>query len=76
MEIFICIDILLALVACALEHEPLTTAWLVLPMRLLYRPLLSLAVLFALQRAIRGTWVSWGIQERLGLQPRLNYAKK
>lgn len=65
--IFMCIDIALAMVACALEGEPLTTAWLVLPMRLLYRPLLSLAVLSALKRALRGTWVSWGIQERLGL---------
>lgn len=70
--IFMGIDIVLALVACALEGEKLYQAWLVLPMRILYRPLLSLSVLYALQRAIRGTWVSWGIQERLGLQSRLN----
>lgn len=70
--IFISIDIMLAMVACALENEPLYHAWLVVPMRILYRPLLSLSVLYALQRAMRGNWVSWGKQERLGLQPRLS----
>jgi cellulose synthase/poly-beta-1,6-N-acetylglucosamine synthase-like glycosyltransferase len=68
--IFMGIDLLLALGACRLEGEPLTTAWRVIPMRFLYRPLLSLAVLYALQRALRGTWVGWGAQERWGLMPR------
>jgi hypothetical protein len=75
VAIFMCIDVLLALIACALEGETLTTAWLVIPMRILYRPLLSLAVLSALKRALRGAWVSWGIQERLGLNSKLGYKK-
>ncbi len=64
---FLGVDLALALVACRLEGEPLAAAWRVVPMRLLYRPLLSLAVLDALQRALRGTWMSWGVQERWGL---------
>ena len=66
---FLGIDLILALVACRLDGAPLTTAWRVVPMRVLYRPLLSLAVLDALLRALRGTWLSWGVQERWGLAP-------
>jgi cellulose synthase/poly-beta-1,6-N-acetylglucosamine synthase-like glycosyltransferase len=66
---FLGIDLLLALVACHLEGEPMATALRAVPMRLLYRPLLSLAVLDALRRALRGTWMSWGAQERRGLAP-------
>lgn len=65
--VFLGVDLALALVACRLEREPLASAGRVIPMRLLYRPLLSLAVLYALQRALRGTWVGWGRQERWGL---------
>lgn len=64
---FLGIDLLLAVAACHLEQVPLRTAWRVIPMRFLYRPLLSLAVLYALLRALRGTWVGWGTQERWGL---------
>jgi hypothetical protein len=39
-------------------------------MRLLYRPLLSLAVLGSVRRALRGGWVAWGRQERRGLAGR------
>jgi peptidoglycan-N-acetylglucosamine deacetylase len=66
---FLGVDLILALVACRLDGAPLATAWRVIPMRFLYRPLLSLAVLDALLRALRGTWMSWGVQERWGLAP-------
>jgi len=69
---FMGIDLVLALTACALEGEPLRSAWRVIPMRLLYRPLLSIAVLYALQRALRGSWMGWGVQERRGSQPHLS----
>lgn len=64
--IFLTVDLALALIACRLEGEPARTAWLVLPMRLLYRPLLSFAVLSSLHRALRGTWMAWGRQDRWG----------
>jgi peptidoglycan-N-acetylglucosamine deacetylase len=64
---FMAVDLALALVACRLEGEPLRTALLILPMRLVYRPLLSLAILSSVSRALRGTWMAWGLQERWGL---------
>ncbi len=66
---FLGVDLALAVTACRLEGEPWRVAWRVIPMRVLYRPLLSLAVLDALHRALRGTWMSWGIQERWGFAP-------
>lgn len=64
--LFALIDLALAWAACRLAGEPVRTALLILPMRLLYRPLLGLAVLYALARALRGTWMAWGRQERWG----------
>ena len=34
-------DVLLATLACMLEREPIMRAWRILPMRLIYRPMLS-----------------------------------
>ncbi|WP_200373867.1 polysaccharide deacetylase family protein [Thiocystis violacea] len=68
--LFLAVDLILALVACRLDGEPARTALLVLPMRLLYRPLLSLAILSSLHRALRGSWMAWGLQERWGLARR------
>lgn len=64
--LFLIVDLILAVTACRLEGEPLSTALLVLPMRLIYRPLLSLAILASLHRALRGSWMAWGLQERWG----------
>jgi cellulose synthase/poly-beta-1,6-N-acetylglucosamine synthase-like glycosyltransferase/peptidoglycan/xylan/chitin deacetylase (PgdA/CDA1 family) len=61
------VDLVLAATACRLEGEPLRTALLSIPMRFAYRPLLSLAVLASLYRALRGRWMAWGFQERWGL---------
>ena len=34
-------DVILATLACILEREPILRAWRILPMRLIYRPMLS-----------------------------------
>lgn len=67
--LFFVVDSALALSACWMDGEPLRRAWLAIPMRLLYRPLLSLAVWQSLLRAFRGARVGWGRQERKGLPP-------
>ena len=69
---FLGVDLALALLACRLEGEPSRTALLVVPMRLLYRPLLSIAIIVSILRALRGRWMAWGQQERRGLTPPWN----
>jgi cellulose synthase/poly-beta-1,6-N-acetylglucosamine synthase-like glycosyltransferase len=61
---FMAMDMLLALVACAMDDEPRSKAWLILPMRLIYRPLLSWVVWKAILKAFKGAWVTWGKLER------------
>lgn len=68
--LFTLVDVLLALVACQLEGQRLANAWVAIPMRFVYRPLLSLAVISSLYRALRGRWVGWGVQERRGFTRR------
>ena len=67
--IFLATDVLLATLACMLEREPITRAWRILPMRLLYRPMLSYCVWKAILRAVKGAWVSWGKLERTASVP-------
>jgi cellulose synthase/poly-beta-1,6-N-acetylglucosamine synthase-like glycosyltransferase/peptidoglycan/xylan/chitin deacetylase (PgdA/CDA1 family)/spore germination protein YaaH len=62
--IFLLMDFLLAALACLMEHEPLRRAWLILPMRFVYRPLLSWVIWKSLIKAAKGAWVSWGKLER------------
>jgi len=62
--VFLLMDILLAAVACLLEREPVRQAWLALPMRFLYRPLLSWVIWKSLSKAAKGVIVSWGKLER------------
>lgn len=62
--IFILMDFLLAVFALFMEREPLRNAWLTLPMRLIYRPLLSWVVWKSIFKAIKGVWVNWGKLER------------
>jgi peptidoglycan-N-acetylglucosamine deacetylase len=57
--IFLLIDACLAIAACAVEEEPLWQAWRIIPMRVLYRPLLSWVVWKSILKAIKGAWVSW-----------------
>jgi len=67
--IFLAMDVILATLACMLEREPIVRAWRILPMRLLYRPMLSYCIWKAILRAIKGAWVSWGKLERTASVP-------
>jgi cellulose synthase/poly-beta-1,6-N-acetylglucosamine synthase-like glycosyltransferase/peptidoglycan/xylan/chitin deacetylase (PgdA/CDA1 family)/spore germination protein YaaH len=67
--IFLAMDVLLATLACLLEREPIIRAWRILPMRLIYRPMLSYCIWKAILRAIKGAWVSWGKLERTASVP-------
>jgi len=67
--IFLGMDVILATLACMLEREPIVRAWRILPMRLLYRPMLSYCIWKAILRAIKGAWVSWGKLERTASVP-------
>ena len=62
--IFLVLDQLLALLACTLEREPLRRSWIMVPMRLVYRPLLSWVVWKSILSAVRGVLVGWGKLER------------
>jgi len=67
--VFLCADLLLAVVACLIEREPLVQTWLVLPMRFLYRPVLSYAVIKAIIKAGKGVLVGWGKLDRTASVP-------
>ena len=67
--IFLAMDVVLATLACILEREPILSAWRILPMRLIYRPMLSYCIWKAILRAIKGAWVSWGKLERTASVP-------
>ena len=62
--VFLGIDVVLAVAACALEREPLWRAWIMIPMRLIYRVLLSYVIWKAIGRALSGALVGWGKLER------------
>src|SRR5205809_3269815 len=66
---FLAMDVILATLACLLEREPLVWALRILPMRLIYRPMLSYCIWKAILRAIKGAWVSWGKLERTASVP-------
>lgn len=61
---FIAADMLLAGVAYGIEREPLRQAWLILPMRFIYRPVFNYAVAKAILKALKGVWVGWGKLDR------------
>ncbi len=62
--LFLLMDLLLAVLACWMEKEPLSHSWRIIPMRLFYRPLLSWVVWKAIIRALRGALVGWSKLER------------
>ena len=64
MAAFLLLDQLLAVLACLLEREPLSRSWIMIPMRLIYRPLLSWVVWKSIVSAARGVLVGWGKLER------------
>lgn len=57
--VFLFCDLALAAVAARLERMPLRKAWLIIPQRFLYRPLLSYVIWRSLLQAMRGAWVGW-----------------
>ncbi len=61
---FLGMDLFLAAVACKLECEPLRRAFIVLPMRFVYRWLLAWVVWKSIIRVVRGAFVGWGKLER------------
>ena len=67
--VFIAMDVILAILACVIERESILKAWRILPMRLIYRPLLSYVIWKAILRAIKGAWVGWGKLERTASVP-------
>ena len=67
--IFLAMDVILAILACILEREPVKLAFRILPMRLIYRPMLSYCIWKAIIRGIKGAWVSWGKLERTASVP-------
>ncbi|MEY2487486.1 MAG: hypothetical protein QOH39_3134 [Verrucomicrobiota bacterium] len=66
---FLSMDVILATLACILERENILRAWRILPMRLIYRPMLSYCIWKAILRAFKGAWVSWGKLERTASVP-------
>jgi cellulose synthase/poly-beta-1,6-N-acetylglucosamine synthase-like glycosyltransferase len=66
---FLSMDVILATLACILEREPIVRAWRILPMRLIYRPMLSYCIWKAILRALKGAWVNWGKLERTASVP-------
>lgn len=63
---FLLCDLFLALIACWIEEESLLQAIWVIPMRFVYRPVLSYVVWSSIFRILRGAWVGWGKLERSG----------
>jgi len=67
--VFLATDVILATLACILERESVLQAWRIIPMRLIYRPMLSYCVWKAILRGVKGAWVSWGKLERTASVP-------
>lgn len=62
--VFILMDFILAVMACWMDNEKIRDAWVILPMRILYRPLLSWVIWRSIFKAFKGAWVTWGKLER------------
>jgi len=58
------LDAILAAAGLMLAGRALRTAWLSVPMRLLYRPLLGYVVWKCILKALGGSWVRWSKLER------------
>lgn len=66
---FLVIDLFLAGLACTMEKEPVRKALLIIPMRFIYRPLLSWVICKSFIKAAQGAWVGWGKLERTASVP-------
>jgi len=72
---FLAADLLLTFIACLIEREPLLRAFYILPMHVLYRPLLSYVVWKSIIHSIKGAWVGWGKLDRRGTVVSPGFAK-
>lgn len=63
---FLLCDLALALLACWIEEESLMQAAWIIPMRFVYRPLLSFVIWRSILHMLRGAVVGWGKLERNG----------
>jgi cellulose synthase/poly-beta-1,6-N-acetylglucosamine synthase-like glycosyltransferase/peptidoglycan/xylan/chitin deacetylase (PgdA/CDA1 family)/spore germination protein YaaH len=70
------LDAALAVAALALARRKLRDAWLSVPMRLLYRPLLGYVVWKCILKALGGSWVRWSKLERTAAAIRQREYKK
>lgn len=66
---FLMVDLALAASACLLERQRLSQVWLMIPMRFVYRALLSWVIWKSLLKAAKGAWVGWGKLERTASVP-------
>ncbi len=64
--LFLGVDLFLAMMASRIEGEPMGRSWLIIPMRLIYRPLLAYVVWKSLLKAFSGVWMIWSRIERTG----------
>jgi cellulose synthase/poly-beta-1,6-N-acetylglucosamine synthase-like glycosyltransferase/peptidoglycan/xylan/chitin deacetylase (PgdA/CDA1 family)/spore germination protein YaaH len=67
--VFIGVELSLTLLACALDGAPWRFALRILPMRVVYRPLLSLVVWRSLGAVLRGAAYAWGRAHRTASVP-------
>lgn len=63
---FLLCDLFLAMLACKIEREPMHRAFWIIPMRFVYRPVLSWVIWRSILQIMRGAWVGWGKLERKG----------
>lgn len=61
---FLLMDLASAGAACAIEREPLRQAWLIVPMRFIYRPVLGWVIWRSVYKAVQGAWVRWSKVDR------------
>ncbi len=64
--VFLVLEIGMAACACIMENISPWRAALSVPSRIIYRPILSIAIWVAILRVLRGAFVGWGRQERRG----------
>jgi cellulose synthase/poly-beta-1,6-N-acetylglucosamine synthase-like glycosyltransferase/peptidoglycan/xylan/chitin deacetylase (PgdA/CDA1 family)/spore germination protein YaaH len=62
-------DLFLAMLACWMDGEKLHRAFLILPMRFVYRPLLAQVIWKSIFHALKGAFVTWGKLERTASVP-------
>jgi len=58
------LDVFLGVIALSMAGRPRRIAWLSVPMRLLYRPLLGYVVWKCILKALGGSWVRWSKLDR------------